>query len=80
MRKICPLIIDLEIKLQNENERHNIRLKNIRLNCAWTDTKNYDVEFPNIKTSQKSKLAIKSQIYIKFKDNYLSVFPCFLSY
>lgn len=55
MRKICPLIIDLEIKLQNENERHNIRLKNIRLNCAWTDTRNYDIEFPNIKTSQKSK-------------------------
>lgn len=54
MIKICPLIIDLEIKLQNENERHNIRLKNIRLNCAWTGTRNYDVEFPNIKTSQKS--------------------------
>lgn len=55
MRKICPLIIDLEIKLQNENKRYNIRL-----NCVWTDTRNYDVEFPNIKTSQKSKLAIKS--------------------
>lgn len=60
MRKICPLIKYLEIKLQNENERHNIRLKNIRLNYAWTDTRNYDVEFPNIKTSQKSKLGIKS--------------------